>query len=175
MSKRKRRSGSETRRKSQPSVKKLAAREKALAVQPSGEPKCSFCGLTDGTPLIKNDDATAFICSKCLVASNDAIAANGKLAELLEVLVHRMNQHGFGERAVPQLVDAKPTFNWPELIDLSKCVKDLAGYWKTWQQREKQKSATLIEPRPQNPTVPPPDTPQNGHFGTRVKKPGFQH
>jgi hypothetical protein len=112
MIKRKRRSGSETRRKrqSQSSEKKLAAREKALAVQPSREPKCSFCGLTDGT-LIKNDDATAFICSKCLVAGNDAIAANDKLAELLEVLVHRMNQHGFGERVVPQLVDAKPTFN----------------------------------------------------------------
>lgn len=152
MSKRKRRSGSETRRKSQPSVKKLAAREKALAVQPSGEPKCSFCGLTDGT-LIKNDDATAFICSKCLVASNDAIADNGKLAELLEVLVHRMNQHGFGERAVPQLVDAKPTFNWPELIDLSKCVKDLAGYWKTWQQREKQKSASEEQKQAKSETI----------------------
>ena len=154
MSKRKRRSGSETRRKQQgqPSVKNLAAREKALAVQPSGEPKCSFCGLTDGT-LIKNDDATAFICSKCLVARNDAIAANGKLAELLEVLVHRMNQHGFGERAVPQLVDAKPTFNWPELIDLSKCVKDLAGYWKTWQQREKQKSASEEQKQAKSETI----------------------
>jgi hypothetical protein len=154
MSKRKRRSGSETRRKqqSQPSVKKLAAREKALAVQPSGEPKCSFCGSTDGT-LIKNDDATAFICSKCLVAGNDAIADSGKLAELLEVLVHRMNEHGFGERAVPQLVDAKPTFNWPELINLSKCVKDLAEYWKTWQQREKQKSASEEQKQAKSETI----------------------
>ena len=154
MIKRKRRSGSETRRKqqSQPSVKKLAAREKALAVQPSGEPKCSFCGSTDGT-LIKNDDATAFICSRCLAAGIDATTANGKLAVLLEVLVHRMNQHGFGERAVPQLVDAKPTFNWPELIDLSKCVKDLAGYWKTWQQREKQKSASEEQKQAKSETI----------------------
>jgi hypothetical protein len=143
MIKRKRRSRSETRRKqqSQSGEKKLAAHEKALAVQPSGEPKCSFCGVIDGT-LIKNHDATAFICSRCLAASIDATTANGKLAVLLEVLVHRMNQHGFGERAVPQLVDAKPTFNWPELIDLSKCIEDIAGYWKGWQQRQKQKRAS---------------------------------
>jgi len=153
MIKRKRRSGSETLRKQQSqSEKKLAAHEKALAVQPSGEPRCSFCGVIDGT-LIKNDDATAFICSRCLAAGIDATTANGKLAVLLEVLVHRMNQHGFGERAVPQLVDAKPTFNWPELIDLSKCVKDLAGYWKTWQQREKQKSASEEQKQAKSETI----------------------
>jgi hypothetical protein len=142
MIKRKRRSGFETRRQQQgqPSEKKLAAREGALAVQPSGEPKCSFCGLTGD--MIKNEDATAFICSKCLSASFDAVKGSTSLPLALGVLVHRMNQHGFDERAVPQLVDAKPPFNWPELIDLSKCVKDLAEYWKAWQQREKLKSAS---------------------------------
>jgi len=109
----------------------IAELEAARDTAPAEERKPMF----DANDPLKQIEQQQAQIAELGAASGKASVARAGLAGLLEALLERMNDKGFGERDVPDFVESKPAFEPLDLIELAKWIRDFADYWKRYQRK----------------------------------------